>query len=100
GVGGGAVHAVTQALVAVFRDAVGIGPLVHLDLRDRAAVGELADDEDVAVGLVAGEVARAALVGGHAVDRLLEEPEAEVGVAVVALPVGAEEEGELAAHVV
>ena len=74
--------------------AAGPVPLVGADRADDAAVRVLADDQDVAVDVLAGEVAAADA------DVVLEEPEADLGRAVVVEAVGAEVDPGVAADLV
>ena len=70
--------------------AAGAFPFVGADQVDDAAVRVFAEDQDVAVDVVAGEVA----VGDP--DVALEEPEPDLGVAVVIEAIGAEVDPRLA----
>src|SRR4051812_40769484 len=85
GVSGGGARAVRsiggeqQFQVSVHR---GI-PLVHGDRRDVAAVREVTDDQQVTVQMLPGELEAAARRRGPQPDRILEEPEALLGVAAV-----------------
>ena len=68
-------------VVRVVDAVVGGVPAVGVDVADAAAVGEGRHDEDVAVGMCAFEIDRAA--GRRAARRVLDEPERDVVVAVV-----------------
>ena len=65
---------------------------MSLDRRGRASAAELADQQQVAVGVVAGEREATAPGGVAEADLVLEEPEAQLGVATVVEAVDPEED--------
>src|SRR5207253_5427797 len=70
------------------------GPLVDADHRGGATLGELADDEEVSVGV--GSAERSVRVG---TDAVLREPEAEVRVTARGVAVGAEVDDEVSVRI-